>query len=311
MTRLNIDQINILLMLLSCGLAYLLPFELVLLSYALLGPAHYLTQISWLHDRAYFTGAKWLWIPLTCLIALLVLMRNAPDSLTLYYVVFCLALALCGALVLAKQWPGRTIIFSGLMVFFLAVRGIYPPLEIALVMLLPTILHIYVFTGVFILLGALKNKARWGLASFFVFLACGAAFFIISPADIVFYPGYVTKSLGAFATLTNYLAGILSFGGKVEGSAVLGFLSFAYTYHYLNWFSKTEVIKWHLIPRKRFLAIAALYILSVGLYVVDYKTGFIALMFLSFLHVVLEFPLNIISIRNVAGTLTRRAAQEP
>src|SRR5437879_1378671 len=41
-------------MLLALGLTYLLPFELLLLSYVVLGPAHYATEISWLHDRKYF-----------------------------------------------------------------------------------------------------------------------------------------------------------------------------------------------------------------------------------------------------------------
>jgi hypothetical protein len=35
-------------MLLASCLAIVIPFELVLLSYAVLGPAHYLTEISWL-----------------------------------------------------------------------------------------------------------------------------------------------------------------------------------------------------------------------------------------------------------------------
>ncbi len=38
----------------ALGLAYLVPFELLLLAYVVLGPAHYLTEISWLHDRKYF-----------------------------------------------------------------------------------------------------------------------------------------------------------------------------------------------------------------------------------------------------------------
>ena len=35
-------------------ITYLVPFELLLLSYVVLGPAHYFTEISWLHDRKYF-----------------------------------------------------------------------------------------------------------------------------------------------------------------------------------------------------------------------------------------------------------------
>ena len=45
------DAVHFALLLGAFGLSYVLPFELVLLSYVFLGPAHYLTEISWLHDR--------------------------------------------------------------------------------------------------------------------------------------------------------------------------------------------------------------------------------------------------------------------
>ena len=66
----TVDLINIGLMIISCIAAYLLPFELFLFSYAILGPLHYLTEISWLHRRDYFVNGKWdylIFIPLTLL----------------------------------------------------------------------------------------------------------------------------------------------------------------------------------------------------------------------------------------------------
>ena len=48
------DAAHLGLMLTALGLAYLVPFELLLLAYVVLGPAHYATEISWLHDRKYF-----------------------------------------------------------------------------------------------------------------------------------------------------------------------------------------------------------------------------------------------------------------
>lgn len=113
----------------------------------------------------------------------------------------------------------------------------------------------------------------------------------------------MNSNLKGFDGLADYMAEMLSFGGHVEPNSMLGFLSFAYTYHYLNWFSKTEVIKWHLIPPKRWIAIIALYTLSISIYLVDYKAGFIALLFLSLLHVVLEFPLNAITMRTLFAML--------
>ena len=46
------DAIHLGLMLAALGITYLVPFELLLLSYVVLGPAHYFTEISWLHDAS-------------------------------------------------------------------------------------------------------------------------------------------------------------------------------------------------------------------------------------------------------------------
>lgn len=43
-------------MFVSLAIAVVAPFHLFLLAYAVLGPLHYLTGISWLHDRQFFTG---------------------------------------------------------------------------------------------------------------------------------------------------------------------------------------------------------------------------------------------------------------
>jgi hypothetical protein len=55
----KINYINIGLMILTAGLAYFYPFETFLLAYAYLGPLHYLTEISWLHDRNYYSKGKY------------------------------------------------------------------------------------------------------------------------------------------------------------------------------------------------------------------------------------------------------------
>src|SRR6188768_2442551 len=66
------DYINIGLMLLSCVLAFFIPFELFLFSYAVLGPLHYLTEIGWLHKKNYFTKGKYDFIFLVVACVLLV-----------------------------------------------------------------------------------------------------------------------------------------------------------------------------------------------------------------------------------------------
>src|ERR1700733_3954794 len=50
----TINAVHLGLMLAALAITYLVPFELLLLSYVVLGPAHYFTEFSWLHDRKYF-----------------------------------------------------------------------------------------------------------------------------------------------------------------------------------------------------------------------------------------------------------------
>jgi hypothetical protein len=61
LASLSAEQLNYLnmgLMLATASVAFVKPFELFLLGYAFLGPLHYLTEISWLHDRRYFTRGR-------------------------------------------------------------------------------------------------------------------------------------------------------------------------------------------------------------------------------------------------------------
>src|SRR5689334_4065727 len=60
----SVDYVNIGMMVLALIVAAVVPFELFLISYAVLGPLHYLTEISWLHDRRFFTPRKADWVPL-------------------------------------------------------------------------------------------------------------------------------------------------------------------------------------------------------------------------------------------------------
>lgn len=55
-TRINL--MNVGLMIFSCIAVFIMPFEVFLFAYAVMGPLHYLTEISWLHDRQYFTKGK-------------------------------------------------------------------------------------------------------------------------------------------------------------------------------------------------------------------------------------------------------------
>jgi uncharacterized membrane protein YidH (DUF202 family) len=61
----QIDNLNIGLIIFSAILAFNYPLEIFIFSFAILGPLHYLTEISWLDKKDYFTKSSkriWLWI---------------------------------------------------------------------------------------------------------------------------------------------------------------------------------------------------------------------------------------------------------
>ena len=179
---------------------------------------------------------------------------------------------------------------------------------------LPTLIHVFVFTGLFIFYGALKNKSKTGIASLVVFPCCAISFFVLHPA-FPFYSisDYAQNALiqSGFIQLNKTLIELFKLGDFTRetvfasnaGLGIMRFIAFAYTYHYLNWFSKTQIIKWHQVPKKQLVSIIGIWIASVLLYAYNYKTGLMVLYFLSMLHVLLEFPLNYRTIIGIGDEL--------
>jgi hypothetical protein len=165
------------------------------------------------------------------------------------------------------------------------------------------------FTGFFILYGALKERSRSGYLAFAVFLLCPVACWLVDPRRYTPSAYVVVSYFLNFAQLNMTILGVGVPHTRAEGAAaglqvfssdrglmVMRFIAFAYTYHYLNWFSKTSIIRWHGVGTRRLAAISALWLASVGIYIYDYSLGFKVLSCLSLLHIYLEFPLNHISI---------------
>ena len=138
-----------------------------------------------------------------------------------------------------------------------------------------------------------------GLLSLVVLLGCGIFLLAYQPAVTYRVAADARRNYRFFEELNKLFAWLLgnSLSGEAiyqspVGVAIMRFIAFAYSYHYLNWFSKTSIIKWHEASWQRLGTIAALWMTAVGLYYYRYDIGFIALYTLSFLHVYLEFPLN-------------------
>ena len=350
--KLTTDQVNYLnvgLMLVAAGLAFWLPFQLFLFVYAVLGPAHYLTEISWLHDRGYFTTGKYdhlFLVGLSFLVTLCVfnvIPGTPPVSATVLTLV-AFGAALVFALV-RNRW-GRAFGISTVVVVSILAADL-PSVDSVFRIFLPTLIHVSIFTGALILIGALRSRSLSGLLSLLVFLAAPVTFLYALPARTNYAVsryvqaayGYLTNDgtfTDGFIGLNHQLLTIFSlhdFGqpgadisafvrgvnaylyGHPVALSVMAFIAFAYTYHYLNWFSKTSIIRWHHIPRARTIAVVLVWLASVALFAYDYRVGLQWLFFLSFTHVALEFPLNHLTFvgigREIGGMLRGQAARAP
>ena len=319
-TTRGINILNIGLILISCVIAFIIPFELFLFSYAVLGPLHYLTEISWLHKQNYYTKGKYdfVFLIILCIISTvgnLFLEDWQEWGIHAVFIGFVASLIfvflkdnylkVLALFVLAFS----AVIFEGNNFYYLFFA-----------VFLPTLIHVFVFTFLFMWYGAIKSKSSSGYLSVIILMICAASFFFISPGfGSKQLSEYVIKSYSdSFASVNYYLIDILkpgTFSGydtdalnyiftSDTGYRVMRFIAFAYTYHYLNWFSKTSVIKWHQVPKTRLILVGVLWIASLLLYAISYKLGLHALYFLSLLHVYLEFPLNFVSFAGVGKQLS-------
>ena len=313
-------------------MAWFFPFELFLLAYAILGPLHYLTEINWIEKRGFFLPTRSMaWFAFIC--ALLIFLPK------LLLIPFIANHTTIGDLILVKKWIEYNNIFI-LLSFVMAaiflvtqswkyaVIGVITSVLIGIIinnnyqyqaligLLLPTLIHVYIFTLLFMLYGSLKAKSRPGLYAVLIMLLVPVIITVIpTNTESIAISSYFKD---AFVQSEFYVtnAMILGWLGLHDGSefSFTGtldikfqtFIAFAYTYHYLNWFTKTSVIKWHRsLDRKRSILVVVIWILSIGLFAIDYFVGTILLLFLSTLHVLLEFPINIKSISGIYGVLFR------
>jgi len=71
------------------------------------------------------------------------------------------------------------------------------------------------------------------------------------------------------------------------------------------------VIRWADVPKVRLAVIAALSLASTAFYFYDYVLGFALLLSLSLTHVLLEFPLNSVSLRQLGALAGESMTQRP
>ena len=302
-----INYLNIGLMLISLVAAYILPFELFLFSYAVLGPLHYLTEISWLDKKNYFIRSKDDMIFLLMQVLILTVAKFDNTSFPNKFFASIVFSGFVYALILLFIQNKTTKLLLAAAAFIISLVFNFNAFHsfpfLIFAVWTPTLVHVFLFTGTFILFGALKSRSLSGLISLFIFIACAATFFLFMPNNFGLpITNYGRQSYSLFGNINTSIYNLFGFGTlkktdldfytAPKSVAVMRFIAFAYTYHYLNWFSKTSVIKWNQVSKKRMSAIIALWVISVLLYAISYRIGFYALFLLSMLHVFLEFPLN-------------------
>lgn len=324
----NVNYFNIGLILASFAIALYLPFELFLVAYAILGPGHYLTEISWLQKRRFFTKGSydaWLLAGFAAVPSAFAVLTFGPlkQIAGSHNMAAVIGVAFGSGLVffLTDKASARLAGLALVAGVSLVAVNTSSFIVIILALFVPTLIHVYVFTGFFMIFGALKERSFSSYIAFGCFLLCPLLYFFIHPAK--FEPSnYIVQSYwNAFAVLNTTLLGLGTPRTQAQmdesvrrvftsdtGLIVMRFIAFAYTYHYLNWFSKTAIIKWHKVSGRRLSLIVVVWAACIILYVYNYSEAVKVLFCLSFLHVFLEFPLNHMTIIGVVRELSPAAA---
>jgi hypothetical protein len=301
-------------MIISCVVAFFIPFELFLFSYGVLGPLHYLTEIGWLHKKNYFTKGKYDFIFLTVICMALFYYTFYPGKdhlLVADLIAFSFFISLI--FVFIKDWLYRTVLIV-LTALVVSLLNNFDNYFIWIGIFLPTIIHVFLFTWLFMLYGVLKEKSLSGFLSIIVLIICAASFFVIQPSGLSYKVSETVRANYHMFDLLNFnlihlfhmdsLSSVSEIFERNSGFVIMRLIAFAYTYHYLNWFSKTSVIKWHQVPKKVLVGTILVWLGSVAVYLYDYNIGVRTLFFLSFLHVFLEFPLNFVSVTGIGKELS-------
>jgi hypothetical protein len=298
-----IDTAHLGLMLLALGLAYLVPFELLLFAYVVLGPAHYTTEISWLHDRKYFMPHR----GVALVLGGIAIFAAFIDSGSWFGILMWATFVTCALIATTTTGAQVAILLTG-AIGLTAVMYANAPWLAVLGALLPTLIHVSLFTLVFMALGALRARSPVQAALIAIYLAAIVLILVVPPSASTAIPKFAEVARDYFGNVVPALSQVFHIRGMTFDGRMTGLLAFLYTYHYLNWFIKADIIRWADIPPRRLALVAGVSLAATAAYFYDYKDGFGILLAFSLIHVVLEFPLNALAVRQL-GEAVWRAAQ--
>ena len=299
----TIDVVHLGLMLAALAITYLVPFELLLLSYVVLGPAHYFTEISWLHDRKYFLPRRSVAFGLAGVAVVAALIDNAAW----FGFVIWMAFVACALLTTTTAAQSAVLTIAALGVT--AIMAMNGSSLAVLGILLPTLIHVSLFTLVFMMLGAYRSGSRAQALLVIAYLMAIGIILVVPPSAATQIPAFAKAGQEYFRNVGPALGRLLGVGNLRLDTRLTSLLAFVYT-NYLNWFIKADVIRWAAIPRLRLALLVAASAASTALYFYNYAFGFTVLLALSLVHVVLEFPLNSLALRQLGAAVGRGFTQQ-
>src|SRR5260370_42092715 len=167
--------------------------------------------------------------------------------------------------------------------------------------LIPTLLHVSLFTLVFMTLGAWRSRSRTQVALVVIYLIAMSVILLAPPTAETRIASFAQAARDYFGNVGPALSRLFGIPGVRLDTRLTSLLAFVYTYHYLNWFIKADVIRWADLPRARLALVIAANAGSTALYFYDYAFGFTFLLALSLVHILLEFPLDSLALRQLGA----------
>jgi hypothetical protein len=293
--------VNLAVLLFSAAMAWVAPLQTFIVAYAVIGPFHYLTEIAWLRKKEFFFGDGVV-SPRVYLLTASVLCVFA--SLDLHFKRGWAVYAIGALIVLSLGAMVRNVpVLIGALALVFATKFFVHGYGLFVAAFVPTVVHVYFFTLIFLVSGALRGRrmSPLGWLNPLLLIAIPLVMVRLSGRYGVGMPGaYWMASETSFKEIHEYISGLLGLGMHFDSGSALApstvatfrFLAFIYLHHYLNWFAKTELLAWHKVSRRSWVAVVAIYAAMIGSYAYHFAIGFYASYFLSLLHVLLELPLN-------------------
>jgi hypothetical protein len=171
------------------------------------------------------------------------------------------------------------------------------------------LIHVSLFTLVFMILGAYRSGSKAQAMLIVVYLMTIGLILVVPPSASTQIPTFAQAGQDYFGNVAPALGRLFGIPDLRLDTRLTSLLAFVYTYHYLNWFIKADVIRWADIPRTRLALVVVASAASTALYFYDYAFGFTVLLALSLVHIVLEFPLNSMALRQLGAAIGHGVTQ--